>query len=269
MNLPASRTVIRPIDTVPDFQYLARVPERPDPARVLVVVHGISRNAPFMLRCLAESAEANGYTLLAPVSSQRTSGDYQRLGREGRGARADLAFHEMLADARAWLGIGGRIDLFGFSGGAQFAHRFVYANHGLVRSPVLAAAGWYTAPDPVEKFPYGTGRTRRLPGLRFNARGLAETPTLILVGESDSERDESLRRSTRIDRVQGRDRIARARWFHRELQRLRPAVSPVFDLLPNTTHDFGEAVSRGGLVPKIFDHCNRCLTRAPAEELIL
>ena len=83
MNLPASRTVIRPIDTVPDFQYLARVPARPDPARVLVVVHGISRNAPFMLRCLAESAEATGYTLLAPVFSQRTYGDYQRLGREG------------------------------------------------------------------------------------------------------------------------------------------------------------------------------------------
>jgi dienelactone hydrolase len=269
MSLPTSRTVIRPVETVPDFQYLARVPASPDPARVLVAVHGISRNAPFIVRALAEAAEAHSYTILAPVFSQRTYGDYQRLGREGRGARADLAFHQMLADARDWLGVGRRIDLFGFSGGAQFAHRLVYANPGLARSLVLAAAGWYTAPDPGEKFPYGTARTRRLPGLRFNARGLAETPTLILVGEVDSERDEALRRSARIDRTQGRDRIARARWFRRELERLRPAVAPRFELLPNTSHDFGEAVSRGALVPKIFDHCLRCLSKAPAEELLL
>jgi pimeloyl-ACP methyl ester carboxylesterase len=268
MKVPASRTVIRPIDTAVDFQYLARVPQAPDPRRILVAIHGISRNAPFMMRCLADAAEALGYTLLAPVFNQRSYPDYQRLGRQGRGARADLALHAMLKDARGWLGLDRAFNLFGFSGGAQFAHRFVYANPCLVRSLVLAAAGWYTAPDPDERFPYGTKRTRRLPDLRFNARGLADTPTLILVGAADSERDEALRRSARVDRAQGRDRIERARWFRRQLAALRPAMPPAFDLLPDTAHDFGEAVSRGGLVARIFEHCERCLDGAPVEELV-
>ena len=106
MSLPTSRTVIRPVETVPDFQYLARVPASPDPARVLVAVHGISRNAPFIVRALAEAAEAHSYTILAPVFSQRTYGDYQRLGREGRGARADLAVWDIQhpRDLSYWLG---------------------------------------------------------------------------------------------------------------------------------------------------------------------
>lgn len=266
MNVPASRTVIRPLDSVVDFHYLARVPVTPDPRRVLVAVHGISRNAPFMVRCLADAAEALGYVLLAPVFNQRTYLDYQRLGRRGRGARADLALHAMLKDAQAWLGLGREFGLFGFSGGAQFAHRFVYANPGLVKALVLVAAGWYTPPDPDERFPYGTRRTKRLPDLRFDARAVADTPSLILVGAADGERDSALRRSARVDELQGRDRIERGRWFRRQLAALRPAVPPVFGLLPDTSHDFGEAVSRGGLVDRIFEHCERCLIGMPLEE---
>ena len=53
----------------------------------------------------------------------------------------------------AWRADFGRVDLVGFSGGAQFAHRFAMLYPGCVRRVVVAAAGWYTYIDPSRPFP--------------------------------------------------------------------------------------------------------------------
>ena len=255
----ASRTLIRTLSSIPDFQYFVRPSPNPDPDRVLVLVHGISRQPSFMLRCLADRADELDYTLIAPVFNHRSYSDYQRLGRDGRGERADLAFRTMLMDAAVCLGLQGAVHLMGFSGGAQFAHRFVYAHPGVVRSLTLAAAGWYTAPDGRVRFPYGTAPNRRLPDLNFDIHNLLQTPSLTIVGERDTVRDSTVRRSPRLDKRQGPNRLARARWFHRRLKKLAAAEGygrrHRFCELPRTAHDFGEAVMRGGLVDLLFDFC--------------
>ena len=48
--------------------------------------------------------------------------------------------------------------LFGFSGGAQFAHRYVLAHPDRVAAAGIGAAGWYTFPDSATPYPYGLGR---------------------------------------------------------------------------------------------------------------
>jgi len=257
----ASKILRRRLSEHPGYSYLVRFPETPDADKLLVVVHGIARQADYMLQALAGEADKRDYTLIAPVFSYRDYPDYQRLGREGLGQRADLAVCATLADLREQLGFSSGFHLFGFSGGAQFAHRFVYAHPEPVHSICLASAGWYTPPESGRRFPYGVDDTARLDGVRFEANRLARTSTLVVVGDRDTDRDEALRKTPRVDKQQGSDRLERAEWFHRRLKRLakRRKYSALheFALLENTSHDFGEAVHQGGLASVLFDFCER------------
>lgn len=265
---PTAPIIRRTLPEHPDFSYLAWPAPEPDPDRFLVLVHGISRQADFMMRAFVDLAEQYNYSLLAPEFSYRTYSDYQRLGRKGLGERADLAFLGLLADARARLGAGHEFDLFGFSGGAQFAHRFAYAYPARARSLSLAAAGWYTAPNPRRRYPYGLGSTRRLPGLTFSADGVTTVPTLTIVGEKDTVRDTTLRQRERVDIEQGQHRVARARWFHGAI-RDAAEKNGHYGLheyleLPTTGHDFATAAHTGSLVNEVFSF----IERAHREEIL-
>ena len=269
--VPAVPMIRRTLPGYTDFSYLAWLSPDPDPKRFLVLVHGISRQADFIMRAFVGAAERYNYSLLAPIFTYRSYPDYQRLGRSGLGERADLSFMGMLDDARQRLGMAAEFDLFGFSGGAQFAHRLAYAYPGVARSIVIAAAGWYTQPDPRRRFPYGLRRSRRLPGLRFKADGILATPTLTLVGDRDTQRDDMLRKREIVDCVQGGHRLARARWFHRTLSRLAVRRGFVdrheFLKLPDTGHDFATAVQTGGLVQATLSFCDRQAPSYPEEKL--
>lgn len=259
----------RTLPNVADFSYYARLSAEPDPARFLVLVHGIARQADFMIRMFAEAADEQNFSLLAPVFSYRSYPDYQRLGRVGLGERADVAFLCMVEDARIRLGMGSGFDVLGFSGGAQFAHRFAYACPSVARSLVLAAAGWYTPPDRTGRFPYGLKPTKRLRGLKFRKSGLVDTPTLTVVGSRDTQRDNALRQTERVDTEQGLNRVARAKWFHgrlREAARVRArGVEHEFSLLPDTGHAVATAVQQGGLAELALEFCERQVTKGSTE----
>lgn len=270
-TVPPEPMIRRTLPGYADFSYLAWLSPDPDPRRFLVLVHGIARQADYIMRAFVGAAERYNYSLLAPVFTYRTYPDYQRLGRSGLGERADLAFMGMIDDAARRLGMAPEFDLFGFSGGAQFAHRLAYAHPGVARSIVFAAAGWYTPPDSPKRFPYGLRRTRRLPGARFDADGILSTPTLTMVGDRDTQRDDMLRQRDIVDRVQGGHRLARARWFHRTLSQLTIQRGFVdrheFLELPDTGHDFATAVQAGGLVEATLSFCDRQAQPYPEEKL--
>ena len=244
----------------PGFRYFLQPARRPATASLLVAVHGISRNSHAMVRWLGDYADRHNFALLVPHFDKTVYGDYQRLGRCGRGRRADQALLAMLADAEPVLGaaVCRRFALFGFSGGAQFAHRFAYAYGNRLQCLVCAAAGWYTAPDPAVGYPYGLGATRRLPGLAFDAAALLRIPSLTLVGALDCRRDPALRQNPRLDGQQGKNRYCRARWWHHTLQtRAREAHLHEFQELPGTGHDFVDAMLHGGLGERLFAFVDR------------
>lgn len=234
-------------------------PDRVDhSARVLVAVHGIRRGAQEQAALFGPKAAALGRIVIAPLFDAQHWPRYQRLG-DG----ADAALLELLeglgSDAAAPLDRLVRFDLCGFSGGAQFAHRFAMLHPERIGRLSLASAGWYTFPDHAP-YPYGLGppggsgaRTARLQA-RLDA--FLRLPIDVCVGERDNRRDANTRSGDDVDRQQGRDRRTRAsRWS--EAVAIEAAVRGTvpriqFVVLPGCGHNFRRCAQRGGLVERVL-----------------
>ncbi len=246
-------------DTTPPLPCLIHKPPGDQPLRgLLVCVHGISRNRHEHLEAFRDQANRHGVALLLPLFSPRDYPDYQRLGRKGRGPRADLALLRAVEEARERLGIEDEtFDLLGFSGGAQFVHRFALLHASRVRRIGLGAAGWYTWPDPGVPYPRGTGATSALPGARFDLAGLLRIPMLVWVGDRDRMRDPSLNTNARVDQMQGGHRVARAINWVRAMRQagLRMGIQTDIrlQLLPEVTHSFLEADQIGQIGRRVFE----------------
>ena len=118
------------------------MPRNPAPdTPVVVAIHGISRNALDHFNAFADLARSRQAILVAPLFEAAAFPDYQRLGREGRGERADLALMALIDSVLSShdLPRSESSHLFGHSGGAQFVHRFVMA-HPERSSPAMRSA---------------------------------------------------------------------------------------------------------------------------------
>ena len=230
----------------------------PSCAKTLVLVHGISRNAIHMLRSFSKLAQEHNYTLIIPYFDRVNYPDYQRLGRHGRGLRADLALNKILDIFFA--GDKQKVHLFGFSGGAQFSHRYALAHHTRVMSFSVAAAGWYTNINSQASFPYGYGHCNSLADLEFDCNAFLECPSYTLVGDRDNSCKKNLRSSRKVIQTQGETRLVRAKWFHQSVKELSESkgISCIhkMDLLQNTSHEFGQGDVRSDLVAKVLSFCN-------------
>lgn len=244
---------VRELDGI-GMRYALAVPRGWRPERLVVAVHGVSRNwrdlaASFVGPCLEIGA-----ALVVPRFSRKGYRGYQRLEYGSRKVPADRALDHVLEDVARRLGLTEieRVGMFGFSGGAQFAHRYTLLRPERVRRQVLTAAGFYTFPETDTPYPYGLADdTGGLGPWRLEGYS---TPTLVLVGEQDTERDAQLRSNRRLDRLQGRDRVQRAR---RYVLAVRTAVGSSrgapecrLELLQNSDHDFLRCVRNADLASR-------------------
>lgn len=248
--------------TQPSLGYYLYRPQRQRRRdRFLVSVHGVSRNAKEHIELFQPYADRYGVLLLAPLFEPEDFWDYQRLGRKGKGPRADLALIRLLNEIMAQTGWDtSKVDLFGFSGGAQFAHRFVFAHPQRVRSIGLGAAGWYTMPDNRLSYPYGTANAQGLEAVRLNAAAAARLRTLVMVGELDSsDDDEELNKARIVRETQGENRLQRAYAWSNAMNALaiQHGAAGCVDMveLAKVDHSFREAVLKGGLATRLFNHC--------------
>lgn len=235
----------------PDREYYAFIPDNCAPgAEPLVLVHGISRNAAELVLRFAPHAQRLGVPLIAPLFPREAYGMYQQVIDQRHGSRADEALFAILADASARWDLGrGRFALFGFSGGGQFAHRFAILHPHRVRACIPVSAGWYSWPDVALRWPYGL---RKAPLGPVDWAALAQVPFHIVVGRRDTRNDDALRRNTKLDALQGTDRVQRARDWYRAMQKAGFNADGSFTVLPRTRHNFNSA-QRHGLVPLAFN----------------
>ncbi len=230
------------------------LPAEMDPkATPLVAVHGIQRRAKDQAASYGARAAALGRPVIAPIFDARAWPRYQQVVRKGRADHALLALMSELRLTGIWNTRS--FELAGFSGGAQFAHRFAMLYPQLVSRLTLSSAGWYTFPDTAA-FPYGFSAR---PGRRNDwgprmAAGLDQflrLPIQVCVGAEDNLQDANTRSGAEIDRQQGRDRLTRAQRWAEAISAAAAArgIAPqvTFKALPGCGHDFRDCVEYGGL----------------------
>jgi pimeloyl-ACP methyl ester carboxylesterase len=157
-------------------------------------------------------------------------------------------------------------DLSGFSGGAQFAHRFTWLYPAMVARLCVASPGWWTFPDTETAWPMGMANGGKGEDhgfhLRANLGRFLDRSITICVGSDDTTRDENLRKSAAMDAQQGAHRVARAtRWRMAMVAAARREdVTPRIDLrvLPGCGHDFVECATLGGLDRDFIASSARC-----------
>ena len=186
------------------FLYVPSTYDGSRPYRLLVSVHGSNRTAAAYARRFAAFGEANDTIVLAPLFPDGT--DYQRLGLQN-GERVDLRLLDLIDEVAADYRVEReQFDLFGFSGGGQFAHRFLYLHPERLRSVVVAAPGTVTIPSETTRWPAGFGDVPRL--ATFDPAALSGTRVMLLVGADDVDLTglnqrpiANLAGGTRLDRV--------------------------------------------------------------------
>lgn len=255
--LPRGTAVVRALRTDPSLEYLVYIPtsgtyESP----VLACIHGISRNFHEQAKPFLSICERYGVTLVAPSFTEEQHADYQRLGRLGRGQRADLFLNRCLEEVTSLTGADTtQINLLGYSGGAQFAHRYSMAHPHRVLHAVVVAAGWYSFPDTRIKFPYGIRSSRKFPKMIFNPEDFLRVPVTVLVGEQDVGLT-GLRSNPVLDEQQGKNRVQRAQKWVASMQTaaeaygIEPSVS--YTVVPEVGHAFSEFCEHGALVERVF-----------------
>ena len=236
--------------------YYAFVPHGWSGEQLLVTVHGRSGHAERLLVSFLADAARSGLALVAMDYGTEPTG-YQRLAWRGESLQAGRLLRRAVREVRQRYGATSTpFDLFGFSAGAQFAHRYAMVFPEDVRSLALGAPGWYTALDPTRPFPSGIAQSEALAGMTINAAAFCALSIRVFVGERDTGRGKMLRQGRRLDRSQGRNRVRRASRWVRSVEstaaRLNQTPDIALQLLPATRHSFESAIRRGGLGRELF-----------------
>jgi len=179
----------------PRFSYCMHLPpaliESADGVRLLVAMHGSARGAMAYRDAFAEFANRNRYIVLAPLFPVGVLGDSNPDGYKyiAEGAiRYDEVLLGMVADLEQFLGIRfPTFDLFGFSGGAHFAHRFYYLHPDRLSSVAVGAPGGVTLLDDTRDFWMGTRDFAERFGKPVDLVAMRQVRSLLLVGELDTQ----------------------------------------------------------------------------------
>ena len=230
---------------------------RPDaeaPAPAVVAIHGLNREVERMAALLRSQADVTGRTIVLPIFERQSWPRYQRAACR---QRSDWALLSLLRLLRGEGCIGADApDMSGFSGGAQFAHRFAWLYPGQVGRLCLVAPGWWTFPDESGAYPQGIGTdgatdTVTAYRLRSNLARFLNREIDVRVGALDVARDRNLRQSSGLEAQQGANRVERARAWTLAAQRAAAACGLTprirFSVMDNCSHSFADCVANGAL----------------------
>lgn len=174
------------------FSYLAYVPERAagsqDPG-LIVTVHGSDYAHEEMCRYFSELGRETNSVVLAPLFGPTSGAHPDPDGYKGlRSGHAD--YDRVLLDvidevANRFGANTERFSLFGFSGGAQFAHRFLYVYPQRLRAVSIAAPGMVTLIHPTQRLWVGTSNLHEEFGRELDLEAIRCVKTQLLVGSVD------------------------------------------------------------------------------------
>jgi pimeloyl-ACP methyl ester carboxylesterase len=228
--------------TLPPFAiHVASTVDLSKPVPVLVALHGFGSNGDEMIAPFVQEAERLGWIVVAPTFNYRDWRDPEQVRLdEAEFIPAIRGIIESLP-AQVQAPVQSRALMFGFSRGAQLAHRFTFFYPESVRGVVTVGAGTYTLPraevqtpdgNQVLSFPYGVSDLAGYTGRQFDASRLRRIPFLIAVGDTDNRRADVPRN---WDAIEGTTRVERARTFASTLTDL--GVRAELRIIPQMDHE--------------------------------
>jgi pimeloyl-ACP methyl ester carboxylesterase len=182
----------------PRFSYCLYVPPKFRSAAVqpelIVVVHGSPRSFMDLRDRFQDLGLANNAMILSPLFPVGVGGDGNPDGYKYL-SEPMLRYDEILLDIVAEVGARWQVPfdqfaLFGFSGGAQFAHRFLLLRPERLWAASLGAPGSVTLLDDSRDWWVGIGNIEGRFGITLNLDALRRVPVQMLVGSADLDTSE-------------------------------------------------------------------------------
>lgn len=190
----------------------ATAPDRPP--QMLVAIHGSDYLHESMCRYFAALADETHCIVLAPLFAPAAGGtpdpDGYKFLRSDYAAYDQILLDMIDAVAVRFGAAAERFFLFGFSGGAQFAHRLLYVYPERLHAVGIAAPGMVTLIDPTHEAWVGTKGLRARFGRDLDLERLRAIPVQLLVGAEDSTPHFGEAGAAAYNRA-GRNRIERLR----------------------------------------------------------
>lgn len=218
-------------------------PEAP-PTALWVFVHGTDRQCDSCLDAFAEPAAGHRAAVLAPYFPADLDGPTDVDGYkfvENGDTRFDAVLLDLVEGVRERCGADvSRFFLHGFSGGGQFAHRFLYLHPDRLSAASVGAPGRVTLPDPELAWWHGVADLADRFGAGLDADAVARVPVQVVVGDQDRDAADV---AALTPGPGGDNRLARARSLAEALRRLGADVA--FDVVPGVGHD------AAGLLPAV------------------
>jgi pimeloyl-ACP methyl ester carboxylesterase len=211
------------------------------PLRVLVALHGMNGQGETFAKPLIADADRNHWVLVAPTIPYHNHLDLKELLEDDvLFARALEASLKTLPD-RIHLAVQPDVILFGFSRGAQLAHRFAFFYPERVSSVVAISAGTYTLPteemgvgsgSQALPLPFGVGDCQAYGYRPVDWESFKKISFWIAVGAKDDQPGEVPRA---FDPYIGSTRVARACAFNSALEKV--GVKSHLVIFPNVGHE--------------------------------
>lgn len=216
-----------------------------EPLGITVVVHGTLRHTHsdrtrVELATLANEQRRVLLFPLFPVDPYTPDGIHNYKLLDHGGLRYDLVLLDLVEEVAALWGLrADRFLLHGFSGGAQFAHRFLYLHPHRLEGVCVAAPGRVTLLDGSLPWPHGIADARDRFGVTPDLAALRQVPVRILVGSSDVATEQLAAVSTGAaaewEARTGRNRLERAHTLASHLREHGVAVT--LEVVDGPAHD--------------------------------
>ncbi|WP_293865268.1 hypothetical protein [Steroidobacter sp.] len=188
--------------------------------------HGVMVLSPLFVAGIGDPTDVHNYKLI-----------------EYRGIRFDEVLLAMVEQvAQIYRLAAERFLLFGFSGGGQFVHRFLYLHPRRLQAASIGAPGLVTLLDDQQPWWVGTGGLASTFGVEPDIAAMREVAVQMIVGADDTDTDILVEPESRLYMPAvndaGATRIERLQALARSFR--AAGVQVRFDLVSGAGHDTGE-----------------------------
>lgn len=214
-------------------------------ANLLVFVHGEGRRFQFLLNSLMPLANECSYLVVCPLFPANILRDGNAEGykylREGS-VRYDRILLDIVAEIRSTFAFeSARFLLGGYSGGAQYCHRFAYFHANQLEACSIAAPGSVTLLDPELDWWPGIRGASEIFDAPIDIESLKKVRIQLVVGERDTtpvqvEGNKTARYGAPSASVAGTNRVDRLRSLHQSWS--SAGIAAQFQIVPEASHRY-------------------------------